>query len=97
MQEAIIESLSRTGVASFRGRRPTATDIDTLKKELAIITAKIKTSLFEGDNNMVTLQCHQQQSLQIIGNAAFKLWKSQNYRKPTTRKSYHTWGTFNAK
>lgn len=47
-QEAIIESLSGTSVTSFRGRRPTATDIDTLEKELAVIAAKIKTSLFEG-------------------------------------------------
>lgn len=47
-QEAIIESLSGHTVTSFKGRRPTATDIDTLEKELAVIAAKIKTSLFEG-------------------------------------------------
>jgi hypothetical protein len=47
-QEAIIESLNGTSITSFKGRCPTATDIDTLEKELAVIAAKIKTSLFEG-------------------------------------------------
>jgi hypothetical protein len=48
MREAIIESLAGSSVTSFRGHRPTATDIDTLKKELAVIAARIKTSLFKG-------------------------------------------------
>jgi len=47
-REAIIESLTGISVTSFRGHRPTATDIDTLEKELAIIAATVKTSLFEG-------------------------------------------------
>jgi hypothetical protein len=45
-REAIIDSLEGTSVTSFRARRPTATDINTLEKELAIIAAMVKTSIF---------------------------------------------------
>jgi hypothetical protein len=45
-REAIIDSLEGTSVTSFRARRPTATDINTLEKELAIIAATVKTSIF---------------------------------------------------
>jgi hypothetical protein len=49
-QEAIIDSLAGTSVTSFKGRRHTATDINTLEKELAIIAATLKTSIFpEGE------------------------------------------------
>lgn len=47
-QEAIIEALSGYTVTSFKGRRPKATDLDTLEKELAVVAATQKTSLFEG-------------------------------------------------
>ena len=51
-REAIIDSLAGTSVTSFKGRRPTATDIDTLEKELAIIAATVKTSIFpEGERH----------------------------------------------
>jgi hypothetical protein len=33
----------------FKGCRPTATSINTLEKDLAVIAATIKTSLFEGE------------------------------------------------
>ena len=50
--KAIIESLTGTSVTSINGRRPTATDIETLEKELASIAAKVKTSLFtEGEKH----------------------------------------------
>ena len=47
-REAVIESLAGYSVTSFRGRRPKATDIDTLERELAGIAAQIKTSIYEG-------------------------------------------------
>jgi hypothetical protein len=47
-QEAIIESLAGISITSFKGHCPTAMDINTLEKELAIIAATVKTSLFEG-------------------------------------------------
>jgi len=47
-QEAIIKSLVGTSITSFKGRCPTTTDINTLEKELAIIAATVKTSLFKG-------------------------------------------------
>lgn len=74
-REAIIESLAGTSVTSFKGRRPTATDIDTLEKELAIIAATVKTSLFEGGQlhghlcNVISNESY----AVIVGNPDFTL------------------------
>jgi hypothetical protein len=79
-REAIIDSLAGTSVTSFRGRRPTATDIDTLEKELAIITATVKTSIFpEGERhdghlcNVISNELYGA----IIGNPDFELEEPQ--------------------
>lgn len=45
-REAVIESLQGHTVTSFKGRKPTATDVDTLEKELAAIASTVKTNLF---------------------------------------------------
>jgi hypothetical protein len=74
-REAIIESLAGTSVTSFKGHRPTATDIDTLEKELAIIAATVKTSLFEGGQlhghlcNVISNESY----AAIVGNPDFVL------------------------
>jgi hypothetical protein len=74
-REAIIESLAGPSITSFKGRRPTATDIDTLKKELAIIAAMVKTSLFEGGQlhghlcNVISNESY----AAIVGNPDFAL------------------------
>jgi hypothetical protein len=74
-REAIIESLAGTSVMSFKGHRPTATDIDTLEKELAIIVATVKTSLFEGGQlhghlcNVISNESY----AAIVGNPDFVL------------------------
>ena len=76
-RDAIIESLAGTSVTSFKGRRPTATDIDTLEKELAIIAATVKTSLFEGGQlhghlcNVISNKSY----AAIVGNPNFALDK----------------------
>ena len=73
--EAIIKSLTGTSVTSFRGWRPTDTDIDTLKKELAIIAATLKTSIFEGGElhghlgNMISNESY----AAIVGNPNLEL------------------------
>lgn len=73
-REAIIESLVGSSVTSFKGRRPTATDIDTLEKELAVIAATIKTSIFEGGEthghlcNVISDESYGA----IVGNANFE-------------------------
>ena len=74
-REAIIESLAGTSVTSFKGCRPTATDIDTLEKELAIIAATVKTSLFAGGQlhghlcNVISNEWY----AAIVGNPDFTL------------------------
>jgi hypothetical protein len=45
-REAVIESLQGRTVTSFKGRKPTTTDVDTLEKELAAIASTVKTNLF---------------------------------------------------
>jgi hypothetical protein len=75
MREAIIESLAGTSVTSFKGHRPTTTYIDTLEKELAIIAATVKTSLFEGGQlhrhlcNVISNESY----VAIVGNPDFVL------------------------
>jgi hypothetical protein len=74
-REAIIKSLAGTSVMSFKGHRPTATAIDTLENELAIIAATVKTSLFEGGQlhghlcNVISKESY----AAIVGNPDFIL------------------------
>jgi hypothetical protein len=74
-REAIIDSLAGTSVTSFKGRRPTATDIDTLEKELAIIAATVKTSIFpEGEKHGHLCNVISNESYgAIIGDPNFEL------------------------
>jgi hypothetical protein len=84
-REAIIESLAGSSVTSFRGHRPTATDIDTLEKELAVIAARIKTSLFQGGDthghlcNVISDESYGA----IIGDPTFE------YVEPTVPEAYN--------
>jgi hypothetical protein len=84
-REAIIESLAGSSVTSFRGHRPTATYIDTLEKELAVIAARIKTSLFQGGDthghlcNVISDESYGA----IIGDLTFE------YDGPTVPESYN--------
>jgi hypothetical protein len=84
-REAIIESLAGSSVTSFRGHRPTATDIDTLEKELAVIAARIKTSLFQGGDthghlcNVISDESYGA----IIDNPTFE------YIEPTVPEAYN--------
>jgi hypothetical protein len=84
-REAIIESLAGTSVTSFRGHRPTATDIDTLEKELAIFAATVMTSLFEGGQlhghlcNVISNESY----AAIVGNPDFIL------EEPTVPEAYN--------
>ena len=84
-REAIIESLAGSSVTSFRGHRPTATDIDTLEKELAVIAARIKTSLFQGGDthghlcNVISDESYGA----IIGDPTFE------YAEPTVPEAYN--------
>ena len=84
-REAIIESLAGSSVTPFRGHRTTATDIDTLEKELAVIAARIKTSLFQGGDthghlcNVISDESYGA----IIGDPTFE------YVEPTVPEAYN--------
>jgi hypothetical protein len=84
-REAIIESLAGSSVTSIKGRRPTATDIDTLEKELAVIAATIKTSLFpEGERHGHLCNVISDESYgAIIGDPDFE------YIDPTVPEAYN--------
>ena len=56
-REAVIDSMAGTTVTCFKGRRPKATDIDTLERELAEIASEIKTSLYTGGEEHGHLCC----------------------------------------
>ena len=73
-REAVIESLKGYTVTSFKRRKPTATDVDTLEKELAAIAAKVKTTLFEGGDRHDHLCCVLPDEAygQIIDNADYE-------------------------
>ena len=63
-RESVIELLKGYSVTSFKGRKPTATDVDTLEKELAEIATTIESSLFEGGDEHGHLCC-------VIPNEAY--------------------------
>jgi hypothetical protein len=86
-REAIIESLTGSSVTSFRGRRPTATDIDTLEKELAVIAARIKTSLFQGEEKHTITSAMSSVTSPTAPSSGTPTSNTlnQKYQKPTTR------------
>lgn len=63
-QEAVIESLQGHSVTSFKGRKPTATDVDTLEKELATIASTVQTNIFPGGRQHGHMCC-------VIPNEAY--------------------------
>jgi hypothetical protein len=72
-------------MSTFRGRRPTVTDIGTLEKELAIIIATVKTSIFpEGERHGHLCKVISNESYgAIIGNPNYEL------EEPTIPEAYN--------
>jgi hypothetical protein len=56
-RENIVDAISAQSITSFKGRKPTAVDIDTLERELAKIAAPYKMTLIPGGARHGHLGC----------------------------------------